>query len=281
MNPTLIIMAAGESSRYGKLKQFEKVGKQSAFLLEFGIYDAIKAGFNQVLFIIQKEYEKHLANLSKSIKDKIKVGYVIQEIKNIPKEYSILNRQKQWGTAHAIWCCRNKVTGPFAIINADDFYGYSSYKILYDNLKKEEKSYYMVGYKLENTLSENGSVNRGICIFDSENYLKDIKEEIDISNFSKYDKDTIVSMNMWGFQENFMHYLDKELKVFLNKNINKKNNEFFIPIIVDKLIKSGVEKVKVLQSNEKWVGMSYKEDKSVVEKEIEKRDYPKNLWKKS
>jgi UTP-glucose-1-phosphate uridylyltransferase len=281
MNPTLIIMAAGESSRYGKLKQFEKVGKQSAFLLEFGIYDAIKAGFNQVLFIIQKEYEKHLANLSKSIKDKIKVGYVIQEIKNIPKEYSILNRQKQWGTAHAIWCCRNKVTGPFAIINADDFYGYSSYKILYDNLKKGEKSYYMVGYKLENTLSENGSVNRGICIFDSENYLKDIKEEIDISNFSKYDKDTIVSMNMWGFQENFMHYLDKELKVFLNKNINKKNNEFFIPIIVDKLIKSGVEKVKVLQSNEKWVGMSYKEDKSVVEKEIEKRDYPKNLWKKS
>ena len=207
-------MASGNSSRYGRLKQFEKIGIQNAYLLEFGIYDAIKAGFGKVVFIIQKEYQKYLFDLTENIKDKIKIEYVFQEVSNVPEEYPPTERKKPWGTAHAIWCCKEKVKEPFAIINADDFYGESSYKILYKNLIKENESYYMVGYKLENTLSENGSVNRGICRLNSENYLENIKEEIGISDFNNLKKDTIVSMNMWGFQANFMNHLEKELKIF-------------------------------------------------------------------
>ena len=136
MTPTLIIMAAGNSSRYGRLKQFEKIGIQNAYLLEFGIYDAIQAGFEKVIFIIQKEYEKYLSSLSKNIKDKIEVEYVFQEIDNLPEQYSNVNRTNPWGTAHAVWCCKEEIEGPFAIINADDFYGEYSYKTLYDNLIK-------------------------------------------------------------------------------------------------------------------------------------------------
>lgn len=280
MTPTLIIMGAGNSSRYGRLKQFEKIGIQNSYLLEFGIYDAIKAGFGKVVFIIQKEYKKYLSELSENIKDKIKVEYVFQEVGSLPEQYSNVKRTKPWGTAHAIWCCKKEIEGPFTIINADDFYGETSYKTLYENLIKEEESYYMVGYTLENTLSENGGVNRGICSFNSDNYLENIKEEIGISNFSTHEKDTIVSMNMWGFQSNFISHLNEELELFLKENINNESKEFFIPMVVNKLIKGGKEKVKVLQSNEKWIGMSYKEDKLSVELSLENKNYPKNLWRK-
>jgi choline kinase len=280
MTPTLIIMGAGNSSRYGRLKQFEKIGIQNSYLLEFGIYDAIKAGFGKVVFIIQKEYKKYLSELSENIKDKIKVEYVFQEVGSLPEQYSNVKRTKPWGTAHAIWCCKKEIEGPFTIINADDFYGETSYKTLYENLIKEEESYYMVGYTLENTLSENGGVNRGICSFNSDNYLENIKEEIGISNFSTHEKDTIVSMNMWGFQSNFISHLNEELELFLKENINNESKEFFIPMVVNKLIKGGKEKVKVLQSNEKWIGMSYKEDKLSVELALENKNYPKNLWRK-
>ena len=133
MTPTLIIMAAGNSSRYGRLKQFEKIGIQNSYLLEFGIYDAIKAGFGKVVFIIQKEYKKYLSELSENIKDKIKVEYVFQEVGRLPEQYSNVKRTKPWGTAHAIWCCKKEIEGPFTIINADDFYGETSYKTLYEN----------------------------------------------------------------------------------------------------------------------------------------------------
>jgi choline kinase len=280
MTATLIIMAAGNASRYGRLKQFEKIGIQNSYLLEFGIYDAIQSGFGKVIFIIQKEHEKYLSELSKNIEDKITVKYVFQEVGRLPEQYSNTKRTKPWGTAHAIWCCKKEIGGPFAIINADDFYGETSYKTLYKNLMKKEDSYCMVGYKLENTLSENGSVNRGICNFNSDNYLENIKEEIGISNFNNFKKGTIVSMNMWGFQTSFMSHLDKELKMYLEENLNDESKEFFIPMVVDKLIKSGKEKVKVLQCNEKWIGMTYKEDKLSIELELENKNYPKKLWKK-
>ena len=180
---------------------------------------------------------------------------------------------------HLLLILKTVAPVPENVFQKEDAAKYS-YKTLYDNLIKEEESYYMVGYTLENTLSENGSVNRGICSFNSDNYLKKIKEEIGISNFSKHEKDTIVSMNMWGFQSNFMNHLSKELELFLKGNIDNESREFFIPMVVDKLIRGGKEKVKVLQSNEKWIGMSYKEDKLSVELELEKRNYPKDLWKK-
>ena len=163
---------------------------------------------------------------------------------------------------------------------SEDFRRQGIYTSLYENLIKEEESYYMVGYTLENTLSENGGVNRGICSFNSDNYLENIKEEIGISNFSTHEKDTIVSMNMWGFQSNFISHLNEELELFLKENINNESKEFFIPMVVNKLIKGGKEKVKVLQSNEKWIGMSYKEDKLSVELSLENKNYPKNLWRK-
>ena len=281
MNCTLIILAAGNSNRYGSLKQFEKFGKQNAYLLEFGIYDAIKVGFTKIVFIIKEEYKIHLEELSEKLRNKIKIEYVIQETNILPKGTEIIyKREKPWGTAHAIWCCKNVIKESFAIINSDDFYGFSTYYKLYNQLQNSKTDYCLIGYKLKNTLSDNGSVNRGICSYNSKNYLEHIVEGLGISEYSKYPKDSIVSMNMWGFQLSFMDYLEKELKLFLEENKSSETAEFFIPLVVDKLIHQQNEKVKIIETDEQWIGITYKEDKDWAEKELNSINYPDNLWMK-
>jgi len=280
MNCTLIILAAGNSSRYGNLKQFEKFGKQNAYLLEFGIYDAIKVGFTKIVLIIKEEYKIHLEELSEKLKDRVKIEYVIQETDILPKGTKInYKRKNPLGTAHAIWCCKNVIKEPFAIINSDDYYGFSTYYKLYNHLQNSKTDYCLIGYKLKNTLSNNGSVNRGICSYNSDYYLDHIVEGIGISDYCKYPKDSIVSMNMWGFQLSFMDYLEREFKLFLEENKSNETAEFFIPLVVDKLIQQQNEKVKIIETDEKWIGITYKEDKDLAEKELDSRNYPDNLWK--
>lgn len=283
MKLTLVILAAGKSSRYGALKQFEKIGKQNVCLLEYGIYDAIKVGFSKVVFVLGEDYKKHIFELSKKIRNKITVEYIFQSLDNtIPKNYlAPKKRRKPWGTAHAILCCQHVIKEPFAVINADDFYGYNSYKILYENLIKEKNCNFMVGFELKKTLSENGNVNRGICTLNNRNYLKTIKEEIGIKNLINHNRNTIVSMNMWGFKSNFIEYLEEEFDNFLKKNINTLDKEFLLTLVVDNLIKSGREQVKVLKTKEEWIGITFQADKEKAELKLNKKKYPRNLWKVS
>lgn len=272
-------MAAGRSSRFGRLKQFEKIGIQNSYLLEFGIYDAIKAGFQKIIIIIRDNYKKYLMQLEKDLAEKIEIEIIIQKSDNLQIKNQNSRREKPWGTAHAIWCCKDSLKDPFVIINADDFYGYKSYKIIHENLTKEKKDCFLIGYNLRNTLSKNGKVNRGICSFNSDFYLQDIHEEIGITNCDNFKKDTIVSMNMWGFQLDFLNYLDKELELFLKENEESKSEEFFIPTVVNNAIKNHHYNFKILKTNERWFGMTYEEDIKIVEKEIILKNYPEELWR--
>ena len=188
MNTTLVIMAAGRSSRFGRLKQFEKIGIQNSYLLEFGIYDAIKAGFQKIIIIIQDNYKKYLMQIEKDLAEKIEIEIIIQKSDNLRIKHQNSRREKPWGTAHAIWCCKDSLNGPFVMINADDFYGCTSYKIIHDHLTKERKDCFLIGYNLRNTLSKNGKVNRGICSFNSNFYLQNIHEEIGITNCDNFKK---------------------------------------------------------------------------------------------
>ena len=284
-NPELVIMAAGMGSRYGGLKQIDKVDDAGHIIIDYSIYDAIRAGFKDVTFIIKKEIEKdfrevmdaHLAG-----KD-VNVKYVFQELDKLPEGYTVPDgRRKPWGTAHAILCCLGTVDAPFAVINADEYYGANAFTKIYDFLKNstdDEKYHYaMVGYRIKNTVTEQGTVSRGVCEADENSMLTEIVErtKIGVNADEIYftddgvdtplDPDTLVSMNLCGFTPSYIKECAARFPAFLDKGIatNPEKCEFFLPTVVSELIKEGKADVKVLDNSDKWYGVTYKEDKETV-----------------
>ncbi len=273
---TLVIMAAGMGSRFGGLKQAEPVGKNGEAIVDYSIYDAVEAGFDKVVFVIKHSIEEDFKNLvGNRIAKKVKVEYAFQETDDLPAGYVCPEtRQKPWGTGQAILACKDIVKEPFAVINADDYYGRSAFKTIYDELKlQKEGEYCMVGFHLVNTLTDNGTVSRGICTEDN-GYLVDVTECTKIKDCKNYDDDgnvtdefapdTIVSMNMWGLTPDIFGYLYEDFKLFLDKNLDAPKAEFFLPFEVDALVKKGIKKVRVLSSADRWYGVTYREDKQSV-----------------
>ena len=260
MNTELLIMAAGMGSRFGGLKQIQPIGPNGEMILDFSIYDAVKAGFNKAVFIIKKEIEKEFREVcGKRIEKMIDVDYAFQELDKIPEGYSVpKDRQKPWGTAHAVLCARDIVKSPFAVINADDFYGQTSYKLIHDELIKNENMC-MVGYKLGNTITENGTVSRGICEVEN-GFLKSVTEHTALDKNSGIPLDKIVSMNMWGLAPDIFPYMEKEFRLFLDERINEPKSECYLPSVVSKRIIEENKPVRVLKTPEKWYGVTYKED---------------------
>ena len=277
---TLVVMAAGMGSRFGGLKQLEPVGTNGEVLLDYSVYDAAKAGFNKVVFVIKKEIEKDFRELvGKRIEQKIDVDYAFQELDKLPAGFTVpADRKKPWGTGHAILCCKDLVDQPFAAVNADDFYGPSAYQQINHYLAQQTGDYCMVGFRLKNTLTDNGTVSRGVCKADSNGHLLDIQEITDIAADCAYldaDKnkvvlpaDTIVSMNMWGFTPDLFGYLEEGFHAFLTEKIEQPKAEFFLPFQIDELIKDSRKQVKVLVAEDKWYGMTYREDKPVLKAAI-------------
>ncbi len=280
-NATLVVMAAGMGSRFGGLKQIAPVGKNGEAILDFSVYDAIEAGFNKVVFVINHGIEEEFKEfVGKRVEKKVNTVYVFQEKEYLPEGYACPeDRVKPWGTGHAILCCKDKVNEPFAVINADDFYGKTAFKKIYEYLKEQTENYCMVGFRLANTLTENGYVSRGVC--EEENgYLVNITERTKIVDckYTEDDKtwvplapDTIVSMNMWGFTTDIFSYLEREFIKFLDEKREVPKSEFYLPSVVDTLIKSGEKQAKVLSSEDKWYGVTYKEDKDAVVAAIGKK----------
>lgn len=301
MKPSLIVLAAGMGSRYGKLKQMDGFGPNLETIIEYSLYDAINAGFGKVVFIIRESFaEEFKAYFSPKLENKIHVEYVFQETYMIPEGCQKYNqRQKPWGTAHAIWVARDKIHEPFGVINADDYYGVEAYKILADFLMKQmnvtTEHYAVVGYYLRNTLSEHGTVNRGVCHSDPQGFLLSVKECIKIkrdeddvirypedSDFKELKEDTLVSMNMWGFLPSYFEYCENLFRDFLNTEGDKPDSEFFIPKLIDYLIKNNLVKVEVLETESDWFGVTYQEDKPFVINKINELIlngiYPQKLW---
>ena len=296
--PKLIVMAAGLGSRFGGLKQMESITDQNEIILDFAVYDAMKAGFRDVIFIIKPEMEELFnKKVMRPMKKYLNVQYVLQDINQLPKGYSVpKGRTKPWGTCHAVMAAKKFIDGPFAVINADDYYGRDAFKKVYDFLCKDtdDYSYCMAGYYIENTLSEQGTVTRGICKIDKNANLMDIEETKEIGwsdndiiagNGKNISKGTVVSMNFWGFKPSMMTEMINRFPDFLN-NLTKEgsNNkeEYLLPIEVGRLLNERKITVKVLEATDKWYGVTYKEDKDTVYKAFKKMKeegkYPKKLW---
>ena len=283
-NPELVIMAAGMGSRYGGLKQIDKVDEYGHIIIDYSIFDAMRAGFRDVTFIIKKEIEKdfrevmdaHLAG-----KD-INVKYVYQELYKLPEGFEIPEgRKKPWGTAHALLCCLGTVDAPFAVINADDYYGVNAFTKIYEFLKNTDENsnhYAMVGYRIKNTVTEQGTVSRGVCEADENGMLTSIVErtKIGIENGNIYyldgdekfdlDPETLVSMNLWALTPAYLRECRDRFPKFLTENVpvNPEKCEFLLPTVVSDLLKEGKADVKVLDNTDKWYGVTYKEDKETV-----------------
>lgn len=266
---SLVVMAAGMGSRFGGLKQLAPVGPNGEIILDFSIYDAVGAGFDKTVFIIKKAIEKDFREVvGKRIEKLCDVDYVFQEVDALPEGYSFEGREKPWGTGHAILCARDKVSTPFAVINADDFYGKGAFDVMGAHLKSGGGTA-MVGYKLGNTLTENGTVARGVC--DVENgLLKSVTEHTALDKNCGFPMDSVVSMNLWGFKPTIFDELEKQFKVFLDNVSDTVKQEFFIPSVVDNMIKNYGEKVSVLPTDERWYGVTYKEDTDSVRAAIAK-----------
>lgn len=261
---TLVVMAAGMGSRFGGLKQLEPIGPNGEVILDFSVFDALKAGFNKVVFIIRRDIEKDFRELvGKRIENKVDTEYVFQDMDKLPEGFSVPEeRTKPWGTGHAIYCCKDVVNTPFAIINADDYYGQGSFKAIYNELTSSDSTC-MVGYRLGNTLTENGTVARGICDVE-DGVLKGITEHTALDKDSGIPLDTIVSMNMWGLHPRIFDRVEKDLIKFLENLKNPLKDEYYIPFVIDRSIKEDGEKVTVLTTDEKWYGVTYREDKDAV-----------------
>ena len=285
--PVLVVMAAGMGSRYGGLKQIDPVDKEGHIIMDFSVYDAVKAGFKKVIFIIKKENEADFkAAIGDRLSKHLDVTYVFQDLKNLPEGYEVPEgRVKPWGTGHAVLSCIDEIDGPFAVINADDYYGANAFRMAYDFLTQNQDEdgiyrYMMVGYKLENTLTENGHVARGVCVTDEEGHLQKIHERTHIERhegsvaytedegktWTALPQDSTVSMNMWGFSESILKELKARFPKFLEENlpVNPMKCEYFLPFVVDELLGENKATVKVLKSMDKWYGVTYKEDKPVV-----------------
>ncbi|MDF2513752.1 MAG: nucleotidyltransferase [Herbinix sp.] len=289
-DPVLVIMAAGMGSRYGGLKQIDPVDEEGHLIIDFSIYDAKKAGFKKIIFIIKQEMEEEFKEvIGNRIRKEVEVAYVYQQLNNIPEGFQVQEgRVKPWGTGHAILSCLGVLKEPFAVINADDFYGADAfaevYKFLVSTQEEESYRYALVGYRLENTLTEHGYVARGVCEITEEDYLKEIHERTRIEKYeegAKYTEDdgdtwtfiprgSTVSMNMWGFHPSILGELERRFKSFLEEEVprNPLKAEYFLPTVIGELLKEDKAAVKVLRSADQWYGVTYKEDKEVVVKAI-------------
>ncbi len=303
--PVLVVMAAGMGSRYGGLKQIDPVSEQGEILLDFSMYDAMMAGFEKVIFIIRKEHEKDFRALIDNRGGKyMEVEYAFQELSDLPEGYIVPEgRTKPWGTCHAVLSARKLINGPFAVINADDYYGAGAFSKMYDFLEKAQDSdkydFSMVGYKLVKTLTENGYVSRGICQVNEAGELTSVKEHLKIQwegdrvvyteedgeTCYELNKDSIVSMNFWGFTKSILEEMESGFPKFLDRAMaeNPMKAEYFLPSTVQSLIDLGKAKVKVLKSSDQWYGVTYKEDKESVVAALQsmkdKGLYPEKLWK--
>jgi len=297
--PTLVILAAGIGSRYGGLKQLDTFSSEGDTIMDFSIYDAIQAGFGKILFIIRKNIEEEFKDtFTKKLEGKIAVDYIFQETEYIPIKYQGSKRKKPWGTGHALLMAKDLIKENFAIINADDFYGKEAFKVAAKTLLNTDVSsshFMMMSYLLKNTISEYGFVSRGECQVNSNQFLTTIIERTHIEkkgeqlvrkdengNLIPIDKDTIVSMNFWGFTPEIFESLESLFDEFLETNSGNLKAEFLIPTIVNECIKKDIGSVQVLQSDAKWFGVTYKEDKEIVQQKIttlkNNNNYPKKLW---
>ena len=297
---TLLVLAAGMGSRYGGLKQLDSVGPNGETVIDYSVFDAIRAGFNKVVFIIREDFkEEFKLSIGEKFQDRIEVEYAFQKLDELPPGYTIPNdRTKPWGTGHAILSAMQTVRDPFAVINADDFYGQLAYQKIYKYLSEPPvdalpANYCMVGYPLKNTLSEHGSVSRGICSVSEDDKLNSVRElthivkkHSEIFNEVNGEKesltgDEVVSMNMWGFSPQVFIQLERLFSEFLKENLNVLSSEFYIPFAVDNLIQSGTATLEVLETTEKWFGVTYQEDKVQVQKAIlsliQHGDYPSSI----
>ena len=301
MKPTLFVLAAGMGSRYGGLKQLDPLGPNGETIMDYSIYDAIKSGFGKVVFVIRKDFEQDFRDkiLSK-YEGHIPVDVVFQAIDNLPEGYTCpADRTKPWGTNHAVLMGKDAIKEPFAVINADDFYGRNAFEVMARELSRprdRKGDYCMVGFRVGNTMTDNGSVARGVCTTDAEGNLTGVVERTAIS----YDKDkrivftdengqeqtldpqTPVSMNLWGFTPDYFDYSEREFKHFLDRDLNTPKSEFFIPLCIDALSHNGEATVKVLDTDSRWFGVTYAADRpGVVEKFAELHrngEYPDKLF---
>ena len=302
MKKTLVVMAAGMGSRFGGLKQIEPVGPSGEFIIDYSVHDAIRCGFNKIVFIIKEEtYEIFKETIGKRMPDDIEIAYAFQKMDDLPIKVDLGGRVKPLGTGQAVYCARDYIEGNFAIMNADDFYGYGALKEISDFLDKElmnnVETYAIVSYKLKNTVTDNGSVKRGVCLEDNGKLIgldesiiehingKYIRKSIKTGLKEEISGDTNVSMNLLGFPKEFLNHLKEELIYFLKENEdNLETKEFLIPDVVGKLLEESKIKVELLETNENWYGVTYKEDKQIVVDAINKmiKDgiYGENLWKK-
>ncbi len=297
--PTLVILAAGMGSRYGGLKQMDTFTPEGDTIIDFSIYDALQAGFGKFVFIIRKSFEKEFKkNIDSKLQGKAEVAYVYQELENVPDKYINPERIKPWGTGHALLMAKDVVKENFAIINGDDFYGKEAFEVMAKSLMTKDKTSYefnTMAYLLKNTVSEHGYVSRGECQVDENGFLTDVTERTHIEkidgklmrkndegHFIPIDENTIVSMNFWGFTPKCFNFGNRLFEEFLEANKINLKAEFYIPSIVNDILKSGKATVEVLKSDAKWFGVTYKEDKEIVQNAIRelktKNAYPKNLW---
>jgi len=286
---TLVIMAAGIGSRYGGIKQIAPVGAHGELIIDYSIHDAIAAGFTRVVFVIRREIEKDFCEaIFNRIKRKIKAEYVFQDIDDLPDGFTVPDgRERPWGTGHAVLAARDVVKEPFCVINADDFYGPDAFKKVADFFKgqKSEKRYCIVGYKLVNTLTDKGTVSRGVCQTNDQGLITNITEYrklerqagaiVDTETSAVFAEDVYVSVNFWGLTPDVFALFEKEFIAFLQKNDNPKQGEFWLPAAASTLINSGEATVRLLTSDDTWRGMTYREELDRLKKEIAKLNYPK------
>lgn len=298
--PTLLVMAAGMGSRYGGLKQIDKITEEGEILLDFSLYDAKRAGFDRAVFVIREEHRDLFEEiLENGAARHMEIDYAYQKLEDIPEGFSIpQGRKKPWGTAHAVWSARDLIDGPFAIVNGDDYYGPEAFKTMYEFLAKQEKpgDFAMVAYELKNTITENGHVSRGVCRLEN-GYLADIVERSKImrldgqiayedqgASWQPLAEDTPVSMNLWGYSPLILEEIGRRFPAFMEEALREDplKAEYLIPKITDDLIKEGLATCKVLQTGDKWYGMTYPEDKAMVQEALKAKkqqgQYPEKLW---
>ncbi len=302
MKPTLLILAAGMGSRYGGLKQVDPVGPNGEAIIDYSIYDAIRAGFGKVVFVIRESFaDAFRESFDQKLNGRIATEYVFQELENyVPEDVTIHpDRKKPWGTGHAVLVAKDAISEPFAVINADDFYGPGSYRLTHDYLLQDRENaaynYCMVGYQLEKTLSEHGYVSRGVCQTDQQGYLQTVVErthiekkgdqiltELGNGQTMELTGEEVVSMNIWGFMPSYFDFLESYFDEFIRTNADNPRGEFYIPFVVNDLIGKNKIKLKVLQSQDLWFGVTYKEDKASavqsINQLIEEGVYPEKLW---
>ena len=303
VKPTLLVLAAGMGSRYGALKQMDGVGPNNEAIIDYSIYDAIRAGFGKVVFVIRHSFADDFTAIfnKERFGGKIEVEVVYQELDNLPEGFSLPEgREKPWGTNHALLMAKDVIKEPFAVINADDFYGADAYKVIGEYLSQlggVSNHYCMVGYEVNKTLSENGTVSRGVCSIDEDNFLTSIVERTkiernaegtivfhDLGEDEALEENTPVSMNLFGFTPDYFAYSEEYFKGFLADPANQTNlkAEFFIPLMVNELVGKGTSKLKVLATTADWFGVTYQADKpqlvAKIEELIEAGVYPRNLW---